>query len=74
MEDPAEASFDTELAGCDLVDERLTRPLRKVPAPLGGARADTMWSGHCAYRPRLARLVQRRHRRIASVLCEPAMY
>lgn len=37
MDDRTDAWLDTELAGCSLADERLTRRLRKVLAQIGGA-------------------------------------
>ena len=42
MDDRAETWLDTELAGCALADERLTRRLRKVLAQVGGAMGQSI--------------------------------
>lgn len=42
MDDTADAWLDTELAGCALADERLTRRLRKVLAQVGGAMGQSI--------------------------------
>ena len=42
MDDLTEAWLDTELAGCALADDRLTRRLRKVLAQVGGAMGQSI--------------------------------
>ena len=42
MDDLTEAWLDTELAGCALADNRLTRRLRKVLAQIGGAMGQSI--------------------------------
>lgn len=42
MGDREEAWLDTELDGCDLADQRLTKLLRKVLTQLGGAMGQSI--------------------------------
>jgi Transposase DNA-binding len=42
MDDRTDAWLDSELAGCSLADERLTRRLRKVLAQIGGAMGQSL--------------------------------